>query len=192
MKNHAMKKAVVLLLLSVLTPCIFAQSYQTYAESSAFNNASFNKSGSIFITACFNTFSWNRSAENMVREELKKNGIEAKVMTDYADATPYFDEDVENFPDLPLEAACDYYMLIFPGDTYTFTYGGGISQMDFSILVNSGFGSCQIDLHTEADTNDMLSLAATKGPALESMAQAFVKEYLKYVKDGPSFNFSTF
>ncbi|MCR5760403.1 MAG: hypothetical protein K6F82_00135 [Sphaerochaetaceae bacterium] len=184
MKHHAIKKAVVILLLSILIPCIYAQSYQTYAESAAFSNVRFQKNKIVFVTACFDTFSWNRAAENLIRDELEKNGIEVKVMTDYADASQYIYDETASLPELPLEAYADYSMAVFPSDIYTYTYGGGISQAGFIVTVISPNGNCRIELQTEADTNDMLSLNATKGPVLESMAKALVQEYLKYVKEG--------
>lgn len=123
--------------------------------------------------------------EESLQSEFKNKGITAFLLTDYMDITESEDVDYEEIYRVIDKTKATLILEISLGDMYTYTLGEGIKQFDSNATVStySNFNAVlKIGLTTEADTNDVLSFAASRKPAIESAAKGLVAEYMKYVK----------
>jgi len=185
MKNRTAKMAICILLFVIFVSCASAQTYATYAESSNIGKVLIDKESAIWIISDSGNFMWNRTIETAIGERFKPKGIKTYLTTDYVDICDLKEEDFQKVLDLYLESKSDLMMTIEIGDLYTYTAGGGVKSMDISVNLVDFVSErilLKMALSTEADNNDLKSLNETRRPVVESMADALVKEFLKYVK----------
>ena len=176
---------VSLLIVLIVPSFVFAQNYTTYAASSNLRNQIYKKTDTVFILSGTSSFIWNRTMEEALQTEFKSKGITAFLLTDYMDITESDDVDYEEIYKLLDKTKATLILEIILGDMYTYTLGEGIKQFDSNATVstcNDFKAVLRIGLTTEADTNDTLSFATTRKPAIESAAKGLVAEYMKYVK----------
>ena len=185
MKNRTAKMAMCILLLVLFVSCASAQTYTTYAESSNIGKALIDKASVIWVISDSGNFMWNRTIETVIGEKLKLKGINTYLTTDYVDICDLKEEEFQKVLDLYLESKSDYMMTIEIEELYTYSAGGGVKSMDISVTLIDFVSErilLKMALSTEADNNDLKSLNETRRPVVESMADAFVKEFMRYVK----------
>lgn len=186
MKRIVIKMAALLLMLSLAVPCVFAQSYKTYVESSNPNKQEIRKTSTILIMSLADSFSMNRSTEKALKVAFEKKGISVVLASDTYDITTLNEETTESFLKRLSEEPFRYVMLVEPTDAYTYTYGGGISNLNYYCEILDSFDNNSIvlmmELSVEADKNDRLSYNASKEPALKSFSEVLVNEYMKYTR----------
>lgn len=186
MKRNVIRMAALLLMLSLAVPCVFAQSYKTYVESSNPNKQEISKSNAIMIMSLADSYSMNRSTEKALKVSFEKKGISVMLASDTYDITTSDEETIEAFKKRLSEESFRYMMLVEPTDMYTYTYGGGISSLNYYCEVMDLYYNnstvLMMELSVEADKNDRLSYNASKEPALKSFAEVLVNEYLKYAR----------
>lgn len=184
--SKGFKLVFVLILFVLIVPSfVFAQNYTTYAASSNLRNQIYKKSDTVFILSGTSSFIWNRIMEESLQSEFKDKGITAFLLTDYMDITESEIVDYEEIYRVIDKTKATLILEILLGDMYTYTLGDGIKQFDSNATVstNKNFNAVlKIGLTTESDTNDGLSFAASRKPAIESAAKGLVAEYMKYVK----------
>ncbi len=184
MKDSFKKAATILLLLIGLSSSyVFAQSYQTYAESSNIKTQPFYKNDKIWIISTAESFSWNRALEKDLLDAFSEKGVRAYITSDEFDLGTI--EDISLILEQAIQTGCKFMLVVSPEELYTFSYGGGIQSLQsYARLQSLSTGSVVfiVELSTEADTNDFMSLNASKGPAIKSMANTLVTEYLKYTR----------
>lgn len=183
MKNRTAKRTIYLIMLIMLMPCAFAQSYSTYVESSNIGKNVINKSSEIWIISDSGNFMWNRSIETAIGEKLK--GIKTYLTTDYVDICDLEEDEIQLIFDLFKESKADLMLVIEIGELYTYSTGGGVKSIDMSATLMdfvSGKTVLKMALSTESDTNDFKSLNETRKPVVESMSDSLAKEFMKYVK----------
>jgi len=183
--KKVLRKAALVLLLSLVVPCVFAQNYTTYAESSNLNKQAINKSGTIWLLSLDGSFSWNRATERALQKAFEDKGFSVILTTDRIDISGMDNQSMELLKNELNKTIFRYILTIRPEEIYTYTYGKGISRMEFAGEITDHFSGTNVmlfELSTEADSNDMLSLNASRGPALASMADAVVTEYMRYAR----------
>ena len=184
--SKRVKLMVVFMLLVLIVPTVlFAQSYTTYAASSNIRNQTYGKSDTIFIISNANSFIWNRIMEEAIQSEFKNKGVGSFLLTDYMDITEIEEVDAEEIYKIITKTKATLVLEISISDMYTFTLGEGIKKFDsnVNVLACKDFNAVlRIGLTTEADTNDALSYAASRKPAIESTAKGLVDEYMKHIK----------
>lgn len=178
--------AALLLMLSLAVPCVFAQSYKTYVESSNPNKQEIRKASAITIMSIADSYSMNRSTERALKEAFEKKGISVVLASDTYDITTSNDDTVEAFIKRLSEETFRYLMIVKPIEIYTYTYGGGISSLNFYCEVMDTYNNNSVvlmmELSVEADKNDRLSYNASKEPALKNFAEVLVNEYMRYAR----------
>lgn len=186
MKRNVIKMAALLLMLSLAVPCVFAQSYKTYVESSNPTKQEISKASAITIMSLADSYSMNRSIERALKVAFEKKGISVVLASDTYDITTSNDDTIEAFKKRLSEEIFRYLMIVEPIDMYTYTYGGGISNLSFYCKVMDTYNNNSVvlmmELSVEADNNDRLSYNASKEPALKSFAEVLVNEYIRYVR----------
>ena len=183
MKNSALKTAVLILLLSLVAPCVFAQSYRTFVESSTLDNQIISKLGNIWIVSIGESYSWNRAIEKSLRTAFSNKEKKVVLTTDKIDISDLQESTIDKLGEIIRDDLSRYVLYVQMGDLYTFTYGEGIGRIEFVLRLqdrHNGQIVMMAETSTEADKNDMLSLNATREAALKSMAEAFVAEYISY------------
>ncbi len=184
--SKRIKFMVVFMLLALIAPMfVFAQSYTTYAASSNIRNQVYRKTDKVLLVSNNNSFIWNRIMEEAIQAELKNKGVTSFLLTDYMDITEVEEVDSEELYKVITKTKVTLVLEIILGDMYTFTLGEGIKKFDsnVNVLACSDFNTVlRIGLTTEADTNDALSFAASRKPAIESTAKSLVEEYMKHIK----------
>ena len=184
MENRAAKMAISIIMLVMFISCANAQSYTTYAESSNIGKREISKLSVIWIISDSGNFMWNRAIETAIGEKFKPKGIKTHLTTDYLDIWDLNEDEFQGVLDLYLESKSDFMLAIEIGELYTFSAGGGIKSMDFSATLIDFVSEkilLKIALSTESDTNDLKSLNETRRPVVESMSDALVKEFMRYV-----------
>ena len=185
MKNRTARMVICIAMLIIISSCAYAQSYTTYVESSNIGKSEIAKTSVIWIIADTGNFMWNRTIESTLFDRFKANGIKTLLTTDYVDICDLKEEEYEKILTLYLESESDYMLAAEIGDLYTYSAGGGIKNMDINASLLDFANEriiLKMALSTEADTNDWKSLNETRRPAIESMAESFTKEFMKYVK----------
>lgn len=185
MNKRTVRMAVCLIMFTMLMSCANAQSYTTYAQSSNLGKKMINKSSPIWIICDTTSFMWNRSIENSVMDSLSKKGINSQITTDYMDICSLGDDDYGKVLELIIDSGSDYMLALEMKEIFTYSIGGGITSMNITATLLdliTGESAIIIELSTEADTNDYKSLNATRGPAVDSMAEALAKELSRYVR----------
>ena len=184
--SKRVKFVIILMLLGLVVPSfVFAQDYTTYAASSNMRNQVYRKSDTVFIISNTDSFIWNRIMEEAIQSEFKNKGVASFLLTDYMDITESEDIDSEELYKIITKTKATLVMEITTNDMYTYTLGEGIKKFDsnVSVLECSNYNTVlRIGLTTEADTNDALSYAASRKPAIESTAKGLVEEYMKRIK----------
>lgn len=184
--SKKIKFMVVFMLLALISPMfVFAQSYTTYAASSNIRNQAYKKSDTVFVISNSGSFIWNRIMEEAIQAEFKSKGVTSFLLTDYMDITEVEDVDYEEIYNVITKTNAELVLEITTSDMYTYNLGEGIKKFDSNVNVFScsDFNAVlRIGLTTEADTNDALSFAASRKPAIESTAKSLVEEYMKHIK----------
>ena len=185
MRNRTGRVSVFILMMLIVISEAYAQSYTTYAVSSNLNKKSISKASVIWIVSDTSSFMWNRSIETSVKEVFEEEGIDALITTDYLDICDIKEDEYQKLVDLYMDSKADLMMVLEVKDLYTYTVGEGIKSIDSTVTlldyVNQSI-LLKVELSTESNANDLMSLNATRGPAIESLVEALVKEYLRYVK----------
>lgn len=185
MNNKTVRVIVFILMLSLIPPLVFAQSYKTYTESSLLDNQIINKHGTVWVISTSASFSWNRTTEKSIQSAFSTKGISTILTTNKVDISEADDESFKKLQSEMGKSFFRYTLIINPVDIYTFTYGEGISRIEFTAKIIDNYSGSEvmiIEMSTEADTNDMLSFNATKEPAIKSMAEALTTEYYNYAR----------
>lgn len=185
MNKRTVRMIVSLIVSTLLMSCANAQSYTTYAQSSNLGKKTIDKSSSVWIICDTTSFMWNRTIESSVLDNLSKKGINSQITTDFMDICSLGDDDYGKVMGLIIDSGCNYMLALEIKDVFTYSVGGGITSMNITAtLLNliTGENAIIIELSTEADTNDYKSLNATRGPAVDSMAEMLAKEFMRYVR----------
>ena len=185
MENRTARMAICIIMLVMLISHAYAQSYTTYAESSNLGKKPIEKTSIIWILSDTTSFMWNRTLESSVGEKLTKKGIKVFQTTDYIDVCDLEENDYPIIASLILESDSDFMLTLELKELYTYSIGGGVVSMDVIATLfdyKTSNNLLKIELSTESDKNDYMSLNASRGPAVDSMADMLTKEFMKYVK----------
>ena len=184
MRNRFAKGITIIIMLTVLASCAFAQSYTTFAESSNLGGKPIPAKSVLWILSDLNSFMWNRTIETSIKEQFDKKGIKTILTTDYIDICELQEGEFPKVLDLFYESKADFMLTINLENMGTYLTDGiknfttKVSMYNYATMEIP----LKVEMYTESDKNDYLSLNATRKPAISSMAEALVNEYIKYVK----------
>ena len=185
MRDRTAKVTTTLIMLTLLLSCAYAQTYTTFAESSGLGGKTIPRTSALLVLSDLNNFMWNRTIETSVREQFDKKGIKTILTSDYIDLCEIAEEGYQKVLDLYLDTKADFMLVVTIENLNTYASTDGIKNFTTKVSLLNYLTSempFKAEMYTESDRNDLLPLNSTRKPAIESMAEALVQEYLKYVK----------
>ena len=198
MKCIGRKKLVLLILGLVLilgATSLFADdsNYRSYLYATkAPAKYTLSKDFKVLVFIIGFDYQWENTLESAIQVALKKQGIKSEIVSDYIMMD--YSLPLEDMLEEAYDRMTDLGLSMFEGqitgyteELSTYEYGGGVAELTATFLIASllytdGFLTT-IEISTEAKTNNLESLRATRVDACESMAEKLVERYVSLITD---------